>query len=43
VTSKVKSRIPYREKLEKPQQSKLVKISPRMARFGKGTMLIPTR
>lgn len=42
MTSKLKSRIPWRDKLEKPQEPKLVKISPRMARFGKGTMLIPT-
>lgn len=42
VTSRFKTRIPWREKLEKPQQPKLVKIPPRMARFGKGTMLIPT-
>lgn len=40
--SKLKSRIPWREKLEKPQQPKLVKVPPKMARFGKGTMLIPT-
>jgi len=40
--SKLKSRIPWREKLEKPQQPKLVKVPPKMARFGRGTMLIPT-
>src|ERR1700694_3352483 len=40
--SKFNSRIPWREKLEKPQQPKVVKIPPSMARFGKGTMLIPT-
>ena len=40
--SRFNSRIPWREKLEKPQQPKLVKIPPSMARFGKGTMLIPT-
>lgn len=40
--SKFKSRVPWREKLERPQQPKLVKIPPSMARFGKGTMLIPT-
>ena len=40
--SKFNSRIPWREKLEKPQQPRLVKIPPSMARFGKGTMLIPT-
>lgn len=38
----LKSRIPWREKLEKPQQPKLVKVPPKMVRFGKGTMLIPT-
>lgn len=42
MTSKLKSQIPWREKLEKPQEPKVVKIPPRMARFGKGTMLIPT-
>jgi alkylated DNA nucleotide flippase Atl1 len=42
VTTKLKSRIPWRDKLEKPQEPKLVKIPPKMARFGKGTMLIPT-
>lgn len=39
---KFKGRISWREKLEKPQQPKVVKIPPSMARFGKGTMLIPT-
>jgi alkylated DNA nucleotide flippase Atl1 len=42
VKSNFSSRVPWREKLEKPQEPKLVKIPPRMARFGKGTMLIPT-
>src|SRR5260370_21995873 len=42
VESKFKGRIPWREKLEKPQQPKVVKIPPSMARFGEGTMLIPT-
>jgi alkylated DNA nucleotide flippase Atl1 len=42
VTSKLESRIPWRDKLEKPQEPKLVKIPPKMSRFGKGTMLIPT-
>jgi hypothetical protein len=42
VKSKFKGRIPWREKLEKPQRPKIVKIPPSMARFGKGTMLIPT-
>lgn len=40
--SKFKGRIPWREKLEKPQEPKVVKIPPSMSRFGKGTMLIPT-
>jgi len=40
--SKLKSRIPWREKVEKPQEPKLVKVPPKMARFGRGTMLIPT-
>jgi hypothetical protein len=40
--SKFSSRVPWREKLEKPQQPKLVKVPPKMSRFGKGTMLIPT-
>jgi alkylated DNA nucleotide flippase Atl1 len=38
----VKSKLSWREKLEKPQQPKLVQIPPKMSRFGKGTMLIPT-
>lgn len=42
MTSRLKSRIPWRDKLEKPQEPKLVKIPSKMARFGKGTMLIPT-
>jgi len=42
VTNRLKSRIPWREKLERPQEPKLVRIPPKMARFGKGTMLIPT-
>ena len=40
--SKFESRVSWREKLEKPQQPKVVKIPPKMSRFGKGTMLIPT-
>ena len=36
------SRTRWREKLEKPQQPKVVDIPPGMARFGKGTMLVPT-
>ncbi len=38
----MKSRTSWREKLEKPQQPKVVDIPPRMSHFGKGTMLIPT-
>ena len=36
------SRTRWRDKLEKPQEARIVKIPPRMSRFGKGTMLIPT-
>jgi hypothetical protein len=42
MTSKFTSRTRWREKLEKPQEAKIVKIPPKMSRFGKGTMLIPT-
>jgi hypothetical protein len=42
VSNKFKSRASWREKLERPQEPKLVRIPPRMARFGKGIMLIPT-
>ena len=38
----MKSKLSWREKLEKPQQPKLVKVPPKMSRFGKGMMLIPT-
>jgi alkylated DNA nucleotide flippase Atl1 len=38
----MKSKLSWREKLEKPQEPKLVKVPPKMTRFGKGTMLIPT-
>ena len=38
----MKSKTSWREKLEKPQQPKLVPVPPKMSRFGKGTMLIPT-
>ena len=37
-----RSRVPWREKMERPQEPKLVQVPPRMARFGKGMMLIPT-
>ena len=40
--SKFNSRTRWREKLEKPQEPKVVQIPPKMSRFGKGTMLIPT-
>ena len=37
-----RSRVPWREKMERPQEPKLVQVPPKMARFGKGMMLIPT-
>jgi len=40
--SKFTSRTRWREKLEKPQEPKVVQIPPTMSRFGEGTMLIPT-
>ena len=40
--SKFTSRTRWREKLEKPQQPKIVNVPPKMSRFGDGTMLIPT-
>jgi hypothetical protein len=40
--SKFSSRIPWREKLTRQQEAKIVAIPPRMqARFGKGKMVIP--
>jgi 6-O-methylguanine DNA methyltransferase, DNA binding domain len=42
MTTRFKSRTSWREKLEKPQQPKVVSIAPRMSHFGQGTMLIPT-
>lgn len=40
--SKFSSRIPWREKLTRQREAKIVPIPPRMqARFGKGTMVIP--
>ena len=36
------SRTSWREKIDKPQNAKIVKVPPRMSRFGSGTMLIPT-
>ena len=38
----MKSRTSWREKLERPQEPRVVDIPPKMSRFGKGTMLIPT-
>ena len=40
--STFKSRTSWREKLEKPQEPKLVKVPAKMSQFGKGMMLIPT-
>src|SRR5207249_6272560 len=37
-----KSKTAWREKLQRPQEPKLVSVPPKMARFGKGKMLIPT-
>jgi len=42
VKNKFTSRTRWREKLEKEQEPKVVNIPPKMSRFGKGTMLIPT-
>jgi alkylated DNA nucleotide flippase Atl1 len=42
VKSKFRSRVPWREKMEKPQEPKLVQLPPKMSHFGKGMMLIPT-
>src|SRR5207247_9885196 len=39
---KFMSRIPWREKMERPQEAKLVPVTPKMSRFGRGMMLIPT-
>lgn len=38
----MKTKTSWREKLEKPQQPKIVKVPPKMARFGKRMMLVPT-
>lgn len=38
----MKSKLSWREKLEKEQQPKIVDVPPKMSRFGKGKMLIPT-
>lgn len=40
--SKFTSRVPWREKMERPQEAKLVRVPPKMSQFGKGMMLIPT-
>lgn len=40
--SKFTSRVPWREKMERPQEPKLVRVPPKITRFGKGMMLIPT-
>ena len=43
MSSTFTSRSRWRDKLEKPQQPKLVRVPPKMtATFGKGMMLIPT-
>jgi hypothetical protein len=42
VTNKFRSRVPWREKMERPQEPKLVQVPPKMSQFGKGMMLIPT-
>ena len=42
MASKFSSRTPWREKLERVQEAKIVQIPPRMQpRFGKGTMVVP--
>jgi len=38
----MKTRTSWRDKLAKPQQPKIVTVPPKMSRFGKGRMLIPT-
>jgi hypothetical protein len=42
MTSGFKSKTPRQEKLQRPQEPKLVPVPPKMVRFGKGKMLIPT-
>jgi alkylated DNA nucleotide flippase Atl1 len=42
VKNKFRSRVPWREKMERPQEPKLVRVPPKMSQFGKGMMLIPT-
>lgn len=41
MSSRFSSRTPWRDKLERQQEPKIVDIPPRMAHFGKGTMVIP--
>jgi len=41
--NKFMRRIPWREKMERPQEPKLVPVPAKMSRFGKGMMLIPRR
>jgi len=42
MASKFSSRIPWRQKLERQQEAKIVQVPPRMQkRFGTGTMVIP--
>src|SRR5215467_8302321 len=42
MASKFSSRIPWRQKLERQQEAKIVQVPPCMQkRFGKGTMVIP--
>ena len=40
--NKFRSHLPWRDKMERPQEPKLVRIPPKMSRLGKGMMLIPT-
>ena len=40
--NKFRSRVPWRLKMKKPQEPKLVQVPCRMSRFGKGIMLIAT-
>lgn len=40
--TKFTSRTSWREKLEKPQEPRLVGVPPKMSRLGSGIMLIPT-
>jgi alkylated DNA nucleotide flippase Atl1 len=42
VKNKFLSRVPWRNKMERPQEPKLVRVPPKMSRWGQGMMLIPT-